>query len=161
TTTSPQRATDLARFLEAQNAQRQQFERRILSRARELAMSDECTNAAALVLADPDWHPGIIGIVASRLVELHARPVLLIALHQDRTEATVGGHGSGRSVPGFALHEALEACAQHLISHGGHAAAAGFKIHPDSIASFRDQFCAYVARHIESGLPPPRLVIDA
>jgi single-stranded-DNA-specific exonuclease len=161
TTTSTQRATDLARFLEAQNSQRQQFERRIQARARELADDDGLADSPALILADPDWHPGIIGIVASRLVELYARPVLLIALCQERAAGTILGHGSGRSVPGYALHEALEACSEHLISHGGHAAAAGFKIHPDSIPRFRDQFCAHVDRHFESGPRTPSVVIDA
>jgi single-stranded-DNA-specific exonuclease len=161
TTTSLQRATDLARFLEAQNVQRQQFERRILARARELAATSDLTGSPALVLADTDWHPGIIGIVASRLVELYARPVLLIALHQDRSGSAQLGHGSGRSVPGFPLHEALEACSAHLVSHGGHAAAAGFRIHPDSIPAFREHFCAHAARHFESGSPAPRVVIDA
>jgi single-stranded-DNA-specific exonuclease len=161
TTTSVQRATDLARFLEGQNSQRQQFERRILARARELVDLDRGAEMPALVLADPDWHPGIIGIVASRLVELHSRPVLLIALRQERSETTVIGHGSGRSVPGFPLHEALHACREHLISHGGHAAAAGFKIHADSIPRFRHDFCTHAARHFDSGPATARLVIDA
>jgi single-stranded-DNA-specific exonuclease len=161
TTTSQQRATDLARFIEQQNAQRQQVERRILARARELAMSDELAGMPALVLAEKDWHPGIIGIVASRLVELYARPALLIALHQDRTESVVVGHGSGRSIPGYPLHEALQACSEHLLNHGGHAAAAGFRIHPDSIPIFRKRFCAHVAQHTNSNSYEPRLFIDA
>jgi single-stranded-DNA-specific exonuclease len=73
----------------------------------------------------------------------------------------VVGQGSGRSVPGFPLHEALRACEEHLLSHGGHMAAAGFKIHPERVDAFREQFCAYAARHFPSGPPAPRLVIDA
>jgi len=161
TTTSAQRAVDLARFLEQQNEQRQQLERRILARAREKLADHDLNGTPALVLADPDWHPGIVGIVASRLVELYARPVLLIALRQDRGELAAIGQGSGRSVPGFRLHEALHACSEYLLSHGGHAAAAGFKIHPDAVASFRERFCDYAARHFGTGPPVPRLIIDA
>src|SRR5262249_49172129 len=124
TTTSPQRAASLARYLEGQNVQRQVFEREILARARELAGNGWLEDSLALVLADRDWHAGIVGIVASRLVDLYARPVLLIALRRERGECPVIGQGSGRSVPGFPLHEALQACGDHLISHGGHAAAA-------------------------------------
>jgi single-stranded-DNA-specific exonuclease len=158
TTTSPQRAVDLARFLEGQNNQRQQFERRILARARELAAASD--GAPALVLADPEWHPGIVGIVASRLVDLYGRPVLLIALRSEGGAASTIGQGSGRSVPGFALHEALQACNDHLVSHGGHAAAAGFKIQPERIDGFRKLFCDLASRHFTPGLPGPRLVID-
>jgi single-stranded-DNA-specific exonuclease len=160
TTTSPQRATYLARFLEGQNEQRQQFERRILARARELADGCDLDGAPALVLADPEWHPGIVGIVASRLVDLYARPVLLIALRTERPEGAAVGQGSGRSVPGFPLHEALQACHEHLLSHGGHAAAAGFKIQPQLIDTFRKRFCDYAAQHFKDGPPAPRLMID-
>ncbi len=161
TTTSAERALYLARYLEGQNAQRQQFERRILARARELLTASELDGTPALILADPEWHPGIVGIVASRLVDLYARPVLLIALRREREEGSVIGQGSGRSVPGFPLHKALEACSEHLISHGGHAAAAGFKIQPERIDLFRQRFCAFAAPCFPAGLPPPRLVIDA
>jgi single-stranded-DNA-specific exonuclease len=160
TTTSPQRAADLARFLEGQNDQRQQFERRILAKARQMVSEGNFDGTPALVLADPDWHPGIVGIVASRLVDLYARPVLLIALRQERAECVIG-QGSGRSVPGFSLHKALEACGEHLLSHGGHAAAAGFKIQPEQIDTFRERFCSYAARHFNGDPPAPRLVIDA
>jgi single-stranded-DNA-specific exonuclease len=115
----------------------------------------------ALVLASAEWHAGIIGIVAGRLVEQYARPVLLIALRQERGETTVVGQGSGRSVPGFALHEALRACDAHLLSHGGHKAAAGFKILPERIDAFRASFCEHAARHLPPGPPAPRLVLDA
>jgi single-stranded-DNA-specific exonuclease len=161
TTTSEQRAVDLARFLEGQNAQRQHHERRILARARELAAAAAGDELPALVLADADWHPGIVGIVASRLVDLYGRPALLIALRTEQAASGAIGQGSGRSVPGFPLHRALEACAEHLISHGGHAAAAGFKIHPDFIDAFRQRFCAYAAQHFEAGPPAPRLILDA
>jgi single-stranded-DNA-specific exonuclease len=161
TTTSAQRALDLARYLEEQNQERQRVERRILSQARELAVEYE--EAAALVLASEEWHPGVIGIVAGRLVEYYARPVLLIALTRPRTMATASliGQGSGRSVPGFALHKALNECGDLLLAHGGHAMAAGFKLPADRVDSFRERFCAGAARRFSSGPPTPRLELDA
>jgi single-stranded-DNA-specific exonuclease len=119
-TPNAQRADTLADYLERQNHERQLLERRILQEARQQAQSEG--DVPAFVLASADWHPGLIGIVASRLVDQYARPVLMIALRTDSPH----GQGSGRSVPGFKLHEALQACTTHLLSHGGHAAAAGF-----------------------------------
>jgi single-stranded-DNA-specific exonuclease len=161
TTASHQRAVDLARYLEEQNQQRQQLERRILAQARELVEARDLNGTPALVLASAEWHAGIIGIVAGRLVELYARPVLLIALRPERDESALLGQGSGRSVPGFPLHEALKACGDELLSHGGHMAAAGFKIQPERIDVFRERFCDYAARHFASRLPVPQLVLDA
>jgi single-stranded-DNA-specific exonuclease len=157
TTPSRQRAVDLARYLEEQNKKRQQMERHILAHARQKLEEYDLERTPALVLESADWHPGLIGIVAGRLVDLYARPVLLIALPDQSSP----GHGSGRSIPGFKLHEALQACGDGLLSHGGHAAAAGFKIAPDAVAGFRERFCAYAADHFSSGPPAARLVIDA
>jgi single-stranded-DNA-specific exonuclease len=171
TTTSPQRAGELVRNLEISNQQRQQLERRILAQARELAGTDGLKDAPGLVLSCADWHPGVIGIVAGRLAEQFARPAMLVAVTEHRSPAppegdpgtglTVVGHGSGRSVPGVPLHEALAECSDLLLGHGGHAAAAGFKIIPDRIPEFRERFCAAVARRFPDGLPPPRVIIDA
>jgi single-stranded-DNA-specific exonuclease len=110
----------------------------------------------ALVLASPKWHVGLIGIVAGRLADTYGRPVLMIAVHEDGTSA----QGSGRSVPGFKLHEALAECADDLLSHGGHATAAGFRLHGPRVDGFRERFCAVAARHFASGPPAPRLDID-
>jgi single-stranded-DNA-specific exonuclease len=156
TTASPQRAKDLATYLESQNQQRQQIERKMVAQAREMALDGQYRDAPALVLAAGDWHAGVIGIVAGRLAEQLGRPVLLVALRGDGA-----GSGSGRSIPGFALHQALAHCGGHLVSHGGHAAAAGFRILPGCIDEFRDQFCAYAARHFPAGPPAPTLTLDA
>jgi single-stranded-DNA-specific exonuclease len=162
TTTAREKAQDLARFLEKQNQERQTVERRILSEARELAAAYDLAATPALVLAHPEWHAGVIGIVAGRLADQCARPVLMIALRKDRDdEGPLIGQGSGRSVPGFPLHEALRACGEHLLSHGGHAAAAGFRILAERIDVFREGFCAFAARHFPAGPPAPRLVLDA
>jgi single-stranded-DNA-specific exonuclease len=165
-TPSAGRAADLARYLEGQNKDRQTLERATLSAARDLVAGLDLGTTPALVLASADWHAGVIGIVASRLVDLYARPSLLIALRKDGAEGPGGerevvGQGSGRSVPGFPLHEALRACDDLLLSHGGHRAAAGFKVAPHAIDAFRARFCEFAARHFPDGPPPPALVIDA
>jgi single-stranded-DNA-specific exonuclease len=157
TTTSSQRAGDLARWLEQQNLQRQSVERSIYKEARELADSQEHASAPALVLASRSWHAGLIGIVAGRLMETFGRPVLMIALGEPGVPAS----GSGRSVPGFRLHKALEDCSDKLLSHGGHSAAAGFRIAPEHIDSFRDRFCQCVADYFGPEPPQPRLTLDA
>lgn len=160
TTPSAERAATLASYLEEQNQKRQAIERRIVAEAREQVAALDLGRTAALVLDSHDWHTGVIGIVAGRLVDQFARPVLLIAPGPRAAETGVL-HGSGRSVAGFALHEALEACGEHLVSHGGHRAAAGFKIRPEAVGPFRECFCAYAERHFEEQLPTPRLVLDA
>jgi single-stranded-DNA-specific exonuclease len=89
-----------------------------------------------------------------------ARPTLLIALPRSGEDDGVG-QGSGRSIPGFPLHEALKACSDHLLTHGGHHMAAGFKIRPEAIAPFREAFYGYAARQFPGGPPTPSLILDA
>jgi single-stranded-DNA-specific exonuclease len=167
TTTSQPRAAELARYLEDQNQKRQSLERHMLAEARKIVEREGLGNAPALVLANSDWHAGVIGIVASRLVELYGRPVLLIAPRPDTTgepgsiERPTVAQGSGRSIPGFALHEALRACDELLVRHGGHKAAAGFQVRLELIDAFRERFSAYTARQFPDGPPPPCLVLDA
>ncbi len=166
TTPRREQAVDLARYLENQNAQRQTLERRMVAEARELIESDNRHRDAALVLARSGWHAGVIGIVAGRLVELYGRPALMIALPSCNGDAETGAHaglgiGSGRSVTGFPLNEALQSCTDVLAGHGGHVMAAGFRVHPEKIDIFRERFCAYTARHFPSGPPAPVLTLDA
>ena len=92
------------------------------------------------MLAGEGWHPGVIGIVASRLAERHNRPVVLVALDGER------GTGSGRSIPAFDLLAGLDACAQHLARHGGHRAAAGCTVARESVEAFRAAFEAHARR---------------
>ena len=155
TTSNSQRAVILADYLEHQNQERQTMERRILQEAR--LQAAQYSSAPAFVLASSEWHPGLLGIVASRLVDQFARPVLMIALRDGQPH----GQGSGRSVPGFKLHEALQECTSHLVGHGGHATAAGFRILPGAVDIFRENFCAAVARCRGTELHPHRLTIDA
>jgi single-stranded-DNA-specific exonuclease len=157
TTKDPRKAKELAAYLEDQNQKRQSVERKIVHQAKEMMTSYDLSLTAGIVLSSPDWHQGVVGIVASRLVELYARPALVVTIKLDEAIAV----GSGRSVPGFPLHIALKACEEHLIGHGGHAAAAGFKLKPESLDAFSAAFNAYAVAHFPNGTPPaPRLTLD-
>ena len=154
TTTNGPKARDLATYLDGQNRERQTLERKIASHAREMLEDPALAALPAIVLAHADWHQGVIGIVAGRLAEQFGKPALLIASSSDPAS------GSGRSIPGFALHEALNACTDELISHGGHAAAAGFRIARDRIDRFRERMCEVSTSVFPGGPPPPMLKLD-
>lgn len=146
----------LAGELEKTNARRQAVDRQILDEA--LALLDDGYDGArdrAVVLAAPGWHPGVIGIVASRVVERVHRPALLIAIPEGEGVA----RGSARSIPGFHLLDAIRACGAHLERFGGHAAAAGFDIRADRIDGFREAFAAR-AREVLPEEPTPELRVD-
>jgi single-stranded-DNA-specific exonuclease len=161
TTTNTGKAQQLAAYLEDLNQQRQTLERKITQQAKDLIDADGLAAAPGLVVWSPDWnevHQGVVGIVASRLAETYGRPALVIATRSDEDIAV----GSGRSIPDFPLHLALKACERHLIGHGGHAAAAGFKLRPASIPALRDAFAEYAAGHFPADGPPaPRVTLDA
>jgi single-stranded-DNA-specific exonuclease len=139
-TEDPNEAAKLARELETTNARRQALDQEILDQAIELA--DQSLAAApeqcALVLAADGWHPGVIGIVASRLVERYGRPTFLICWD----EGGVTGRGSGRSIAGFDLHGALHRVGSLLEKYGGHKMAAGLTIRRDRYEEFRVAFLA-------------------
>ncbi|MEX2139083.1 MAG: single-stranded-DNA-specific exonuclease RecJ [Pirellulales bacterium] len=148
TTQSLERAMALAEYLHELNGSRDSLERSVyLAANKQINERCDLESDAALVLAGRGWHPGVIGIVAGRLAEKHHRPVVLIALDEVGVKA---GIGSGRGVPGFNLHAALSACAEHLISHGGHAAAAGLKIEDLRVEDFRAAFLECVATELSS-----------
>ena len=132
-------ARRLALELEDLNRERQAVEDRILREASHLveSMPEPNRRRRGYVLWHEDWHEGVIGIVASRLVERFHRPVVLIAASQD------GWKGSGRSVPRFDLHAALAACSEHLERFGGHRAAAGLLIEESRIEVFVDAFASH------------------
>jgi single-stranded-DNA-specific exonuclease len=140
------RAAEIADELDRLNADRRHTEQRILFAAEgQVAATGE---QHAYVLASDDWHPGVIGIVASRLADRHHRPVVLIALEGEQ------GTGSGRSIPGFDLLGGLQAARAHLLRHGGHRAAAGCTVERDAVDAFRAAFVA----HAEATLTPEDLV---
>ncbi len=136
-TEDEERAAEVADELDLLNRDRRDAETRILFAAE--AARAEQAHEPAYVLAGEGWHPGVIGIVASRMAERHHRPCVLVALDGD------GGRGSGRSIPAFDLHAGLGACAAHLRRFGGHRAAAGLEIDAGSVDAFRAAFVAHAA----------------
>ena len=148
-TEDPQRAEAIAQELDAVNSDRRTVEQRIGWEAE--ALASEMGERSAYVLAAPGWHAGVIGIVASRIVERFHRPAILLAI--DPVDGAAAAHGSGRSIPGFDLLGGLEATAAHLVTYGGHRAAAGLSILPEQIPAFRDAF----ERHAEELLTPELL----
>ncbi len=144
-TDDPQRAAEVAAELDGVNTERRAVEQKILWDAESQVAHAGDRNA--FVLAGEDWHPGVIGIVASRIVERYHRPTILVALDGQL------GSGSGRSIPGFDLLGALNAGAEHLQRYGGHRAAAGLTIARDRIDAFR----AAVEAHARGVLTPDLL----
>ena len=150
------RAREIATTLDGENRRRQDVERAIIKQAEAMVVEqgfhrDSCRG---IVLASPDWHPGVIGIVASRLVDRFHRPTIMIALDDEQ------GQGSGRSVRHFPLHEVLAACDEHLLSHGGHAMAAGIRLRADRVADFTTAFLAEATRRLTPVDLRPKLHLD-
>ena len=137
-TENKQEAAALARELETINARRQEMDQVILDEAVELVEKTLDPADAAIVLGADNWHPGVIGIVASRLVERYGRPTFLVGWDA----ATQLGRGSGRSIAGFDLHGALHRVGMHLEKYGGHTMAAGFTVRRDKFEAFRVAFIA-------------------
>jgi single-stranded-DNA-specific exonuclease len=139
-TEDAKRAEAIAIELSRANAERRATEREVdaAAEAARRELPEQLREARGLVLAGQDWHPGVVGIVASRLVERHHRPVIVISLAEDGS-----GRGSGRSIPGFDLLAALEACAEHLEGFGGHKAAAGLQIRAENVPAFQQAFAAH------------------
>jgi single-stranded-DNA-specific exonuclease len=127
-------ANAIARELEELNNKRQELDHATLDQARERVLQLDLDDTFGIVLADESWHPGVIGIVASRLVEEFGRPTVLIALSDDQ------GKGSGRSISKFDLHGALGQSQEFLLRYGGHRAAAGVTIARDKVNEFAARF---------------------
>lgn len=155
-TDDPLRAREIALKLDAENDRRRAVERAVSEEARQRVL-DEFKGAPppAIALMSESWHFGVIGISAARLVDEFQVPVVLVGIQQGI------GRGSARSVKGFALHEALAACGEHLVAHGGHAGAAGLTIDPSRFAGFREAFQHYAATKLDDDARRPTLWIDA
>ena len=150
-------ASELAGRLEELNRERQAVEDRIVREAvaQVEAWPESRQRRRGYVVAHEDWHEGVIGIVASRLVERFNRPVVLIA-------GTEGDwKGSGRSIPSFDLHAALGVCSEHLSRFGGHRAAAGLSIDPAKLGAFAEAFGEAVDAELPEEDLQPRIVVDA
>lgn len=153
-TNDPAEANRIARELEELNRARQELDRATLDAARRMATALDLDETWGVVLGAEGWHPGVIGIVASRLVEELARPVMLVAL-----DGGVG-KGSGRSIGAFDLHAGLTACRDLLVRYGGHRAAAGITIAPDRLPAFAERFNAVARERLTRDDLVPRLRVD-
>jgi len=151
---SDHQANPIARELEELNARRQEIDRATLDRARDLVSRLDLASTYGIVLAEQGWHPGVIGIVASRLVEEFGRPTVLVALDGDE------GKGSGRSISAFDLHAGLAACSDLLIRFGGHRSAAGVTIAADRIGEFAARFNDVAASKLTHDDLVPELRVD-
>ena len=154
-TSDPGEARRLAEVLERNNTERRELEGRTAEEAlAALASVYDAARDRAVVVAGEGWHPGVIGIVASRVVERIYRPAVVIALDGEV------GRGSARSIPPFDLHGAISACAGHLDRFGGHHQAAGLDIGRDRIDAFREAFQAVARERLGSAEPRPALNVD-
>ncbi|HCY89990.1 MAG TPA: single-stranded-DNA-specific exonuclease RecJ [Chitinophagaceae bacterium] len=152
----PERALDIAGMLHADNSDRKEADSSITEEALEIIRSDEALiNRKSSVLFREHWHKGVVGIVASRLIEHYYRPTVVLTRSGDVLA------GSARSVPGFNLYEAIYACREHLLGYGGHFAAAGLSLLPENLDAFSRQFEAVVSSSIEERLLIPEIIIDA
>ncbi len=144
TTASERRANELAAYLDARNQDRRRIQDEMYAQALEIVDPD----APALVIEDARWHPGVMGIVASKLLERFYKPVYIVAK----------GKGSVRSTPGISAVNGLRAASEHLLRYGGHAQAAGFALDMAELPAFRDAIHAYASRFPR---PQPQITADA
>jgi single-stranded-DNA-specific exonuclease len=151
----PAVALALAGELDRENQARQEIERRMLDEAIAEAAARVAAGARGLVLSRDGWHPGVVGIVASRIAERFHRPSVLVGVADDGV-----GKGSGRSIEGFHLYDALAACAVHLARFGGHRHAAGVTLERDALPRFREAFEAYANARVTDDDLVPRCRVD-
>jgi single-stranded-DNA-specific exonuclease len=155
TTLSTETANAIAKELNQENIKRQKIENQILSESvQHLENNPGLLEQRTLVLDQEGWHQGVIGIVASRLVERYYRPIVVIAVSDGI------GKGSARSPDGFDLYEGLKSCAQYLEKFGGHKAAAGITLRAEDIPAFRRDFERVVCEKTTPGDFVPKLIVD-
>ena len=147
----------LSESLNTFNIERQKHEKRIRDEAMAMLLERfEPTTDPVIVLGSRDWHPGVVGIVASRLMRLYYKPTFVIAIDRDGV-----GKGSGRSVEGVSLVGAIQACDDDLITGGGHDMAAGLSVEEGKLDTFRDNFSRYVLENTTEDDRKPRIYVDA
>ena len=151
------KAMRMADALEERNRQRQDLERRTTAEAFEMIDSGQFgTNNMGIVLGKKGWHPGVVGIVASRISKKIHRPVFVIAINEDGI-----GKGSGRSIEGISLIDIINSGRQFLISGGGHHMAAGISIRENQLKAFHDHLCDHVSSNSDQDCLTPKLRLDA
>ncbi|MCX7869591.1 MAG: DHHA1 domain-containing protein, partial [Terrimicrobiaceae bacterium] len=156
-TDDPGEAAHLAQSLDRQNRQRQKIEQDVCAEAEEWVLKRfDPSTSATIVAGARHWHPGVLGIVASRLMRKHSRPTIIVGFDSDGR-----GHGSGRSLATFSLVEALRRCTDLLLAFGGHNMAAGLSIEESRFDSFRQRFEQIAIEAGGASLFTPRLELDA
>lgn len=157
TRSSAARAIETAKYLESQNRQRQKVEKDITEEASRQVVKLKMDAKAwrGIVASGENWHGGVIGIVASRIVDKYHRPTVVISQQENKAI------GSCRSIAGFNIHKALTACSEYLLGFGGHEMAAGLQIELDKIEPFRQAFNQYAAEHLAEDDLVKKLNIDA
>jgi len=160
TSDSQIRSMQIAEYLKQQNNKRQQCEKKIFKQACEMITEYGLNHPdkKSIVLADENWHGGVIGIVASRIAEKFCRPTILI--NAEPAEDGIA-QGSGRSIPGFCLLSAIKACSKHLVKYGGHKMAAGITIELNKIDQFTADFEDYTRQNLNDTDIVAKLYIDA
>jgi single-stranded-DNA-specific exonuclease len=154
--TDEEKALELANELHTDNSDRKEVDSSITKEALDIINSDEdFKNKKSSVLYREHWLKGVVGIVASRLIERHYRPTIVLTKSGDLAT------GSARSIKGFNLYEAIYECKEHLVTFGGHYAAAGLSLHPDKIEAFSKQFDEVVAKNVSDDMLVPEITIDA
>lgn len=148
-------AKSLAETLDEYNVERQKHERQIREEALEMYRTGGFADQSVIVLGSRSWHPGVVGIVASRLMRQFHKPTFIIAIDQNGV-----GKGSGRSIEGVSLVGAIQACSDHLLAGGGHEMAAGLSVREEAIDAFRAAFGEYVVENTSSEQRAPKLNID-
>ena len=153
-TDDPGEANEIARELEELNQRRQSLDRTTLDEAMRLVDAIDLDQTYGLVLAKQGWHAGVIGIVASRIVEQVSRPVVMVALEGEL------GKGSGRSINAFDLHAGLSECREHLVRFGGHRAAAGITVRTEFVPTLQERFNCVARQQLTAGDLVPEQRID-
>lgn len=154
---TPETAMELANLLEAHNKDRQGVEQAVHAEAEAmLGTLGDLEELSAIVLGSRNWHPGVIGIVASRISRLCHRPTILVSFDENGI-----GKGSGRSIPGFSLVEAIDICREQLLGGGGHAMAAGISVEETKLDAFRVAFSAAARAALSDEAMTPVLELDA
>ncbi|MBX7245692.1 MAG: single-stranded-DNA-specific exonuclease RecJ [Candidatus Sumerlaeaceae bacterium] len=150
-----QLAFQIAARLDQYNRDRRAVETRIFEQTLQfIAEQVDLDRERVIVVSGRDWHVGVIGIVASRIMEVYDRPVIIISEHDG------GAKGSARSIKGFNIHDALNACSDHLVTFGGHPFAAGLQLLPERIKPFRDALNDYARERLSEEALIPSLTID-
>ncbi len=153
---SEEEALQYAELLHSDNTDRKEADKTITEEALSLINENEnWKNRKSTVVFQPHWHKGVVGIVASRVIETYYRPTVVL------TQSGEYAAGSARSVPGFNLYEAIHACKEHLLGYGGHFAAAGMTLELDQVNAFREKFEEVVSSTITAEQLIPEIIVDA